>query len=580
MKTFIRIISVMILAHGFVHAQIVVESEAVSAAVRFVSELKQTNWTNDSVSDIKTLNLNNSGTIYEIVGYDGSSVLLSGRKECEPILGYVSSENNPFAEALLDHFDELPDGLKDLLEDYSEQIAYCNNHAVISASSEKWNRLLTGKSTLFTSSVIQISPLISTQWSQSESNDGYKGTYNYYCFNINGDECNHNCPAGCVAVAMAQIMKFWTFPVNIPWRCWQFDWTNMPDQIFAHDNPQYHTQQEATSKLIYNCGTSVHTIYCHDTICASSVPYDRIGDVIIALRDTFGYSESMALKYRDCETNWEAQLINELQQNRPLFYFGTGTNGHAFVCDGCLADPSQQQYLFHFNWGWAGTADGLFLLSALEPYDGFIFHNYSYGQGAIFNIQPASCFQDIVLECDKSFFLGNRTYSSVNDFQNNYYNYHILPVAKVHLYAGNEILLTDGFYAARGSEFQASIITCSSSLSSVSDNLPSNGNNSIPTDTLPAPKSLQTADSGTYTDASLRVYPNPTDDLLHIELLSAKIKSLVLYNLQGRVVETHGRTALQDENATLDVHDVLAGVYLLRVTDTEGHSYSQKVMIQ
>jgi len=50
--------------------------------------------------------------------------------------------------------------------------------------------------------------------------------------------------------------------------------------------------------------------------------------------------------------------------------------------------------------------------------------------------------------------------------------------------------------------------------------------------------------------------------------------------LQGRVVETHGRTALQDENATLDVHDVLAGVYLLRVTDTEGHSYSQKVMIR
>ena len=87
----------MVLAHGFVQAQNVVESEAVSAAIRFVSELKQTNWTNDSVSDVKTINLSNSGTIYEIVGYDGSSVLLSGRKECEPILGYVPSKNNPFA---------------------------------------------------------------------------------------------------------------------------------------------------------------------------------------------------------------------------------------------------------------------------------------------------------------------------------------------------------------------------------------------------------------------------------------------------------------------------------------------------
>ena len=43
MKTFIRIISVMVLAHGFVQAQNVGESEAVSAAIRFVSELKQTN---------------------------------------------------------------------------------------------------------------------------------------------------------------------------------------------------------------------------------------------------------------------------------------------------------------------------------------------------------------------------------------------------------------------------------------------------------------------------------------------------------------------------------------------------------
>ena len=566
----------MVLAHGFAQAQNVVESEAVSAAVRFVSELKQTNWTNDSVSEVKTLNLNNSGTIYEIVGYDGSSVLLSGRKECEPILGYVPSANNPFIGALFDHFDELPDGLKDLLDDYSEQIASCNNLAVVSASSEKWNRLLTGKSTLFTSSVIQIDPLIVTQWGQTESNDGYSGAYNHFCFNMNA--CN-NCPAGCVAVAMAQIMKYWTFPMIIPWRCEQFDWYNMPNQIIASHNPNYQTQKEATSKLIYNCGTSVHTEYCPNSDCLSGIPYTSMGDVVIALRDTFGYSESMELKYKAYETNWESQLLNELQQNRPLFYFGMGTGGHAFVCDGCIAEPSQQLYLFHFNWGWTGTADGFFPLSSLTPYDGFQTHNYSNGQGAVFNIQPANCFQNIIMECDKSFFLGNRTYSAVYNFQNNCYNYRILPAAKVHLCAGNEILLTDGFHAAQGSEFQATISPCSSTLSSFSDNLSDNNNDSLQADTLLSPKTSRTADSGTPAEAALRVYPNPTDDVLFIELRGgAETANVALYDLQGRMVTGVFDTPQQGGTDTINVKSIPAGVYVLRVTDADGKEYHRKIV--
>ncbi len=579
MRTFIRIISVMMLAHGFAHAQNVVESEAVSAAIRFVSELKQTNWTNDSVSEVNTINLNNSGTIYEIVGYDGSSVLLSGRKECEPILGYVPSENNPFAGALLDHFDELPDGLKDLLVNYSNQIAYCNDYAVVSAGLEKWNRLLSGKSTFFSSNSTQIQPLINTQWGQAESNDGCRGAYNYYCFNINGDECDHNCPAGCVAVAMAQIMKYWTFPMIIPWRCWQFDWYNMPNQIIARYNPRYHTQKEATSKLIYNCGTSVHTIYCHDTICSSSVPYIRMGDVIIALRDTFGYSESMEIKYRSNEINWESLLINELQQNRPLFYFGIGTRGHAFVCDGCYVDPEQQLFYFHFNWGWTGTADGYFSLNALTPNDGYQVHNYSYSQGAVFNIQPSVCFQNIIMECDKNFaHTAIKSFSAVDDFSNDNHVFNISSGAKVYLQAGNEILLTDGFRSEEGSLFHATITSCYSQTNALLSNDSDNSSDDNPADTLAAPKLLQT-ETSSADNTTLRVYPNPTDDLLYVELSGAGIKSVGLYDLQGRIVTGVCDTP-QQGNAAINVRNVPAGVYVLRVTDENGREYHRKVVVK
>jgi hypothetical protein len=37
-------------------------------------------------------------------------------------------------------------------------------------------------------------------------------------------------------------------------------------------------------------------------------------------------------------------------------------------------------------------------------------------------------------------------------------------------------------------------------------------------------------------DAALTVYPNPTDDLLFVELRGAEIASVALYDLQGRMV--------------------------------------------
>ena len=37
-------------------------------------------------------------------------------------------------------------------------------------------------------------------------------------------------------------------------------------------------------------------------------------------------------------------------------------------------------------------------------------------------------------------------------------------------------------------------------------------------------------------DAALTVYPNPTDDLLFVELRGAEIARVALYDLQGRMV--------------------------------------------
>lgn len=77
----------------------------------------------------------------------------------------------------------------------------------------------------------------------------------------------------------------------------------------------------------------------------------------------------------------------------------------------------------------------------------------------------------------------------------------------------------------------------------------------------------------------LNVYPNPTDDVLYVELSGTGIKSVGLYDLQGRIVadaaNAGGRPAV-----TLNVRNVPAGVYVLRVTDINGREYHQKVVVR
>lgn len=77
--------------------------------------------------------------------------------------------------------------------------------------------------------------------------------------------------------------------------------------------------------------------------------------------------------------------------------------------------------------------------------------------------------------------------------------------------------------------------------------------------------------------AEFKVYPNPTADVLHIELSDAGIAHAVLYDLQGRIVGANKDSSLPGI-AAINMHGVSAGVYLLRVTDTEGREYHQKIV--
>ena len=293
---------------------------------------------------------------------------------------------------------------------------------------------------------------------------------------------------------------------------------------------------------------------------------------------------------------WVNKIRKELQEGRPVYYSAPSTTGgsHAFVCDGYNASG-----LFHFNFGWNGEGDGYYYLDELIPYG----HSYfPYGHQAIMGIRPSTTqeYCDFELPLWLHYYTyysvyGNttpdpyanvpKTFTRLTSVPNNPQypsTWRTIPAGATSEYAAHEqVLLQDGFLAEAGSSFHAHIELCESceegrTVGGIS-NVAGTGNDN-PADTLPTPKSLQT-ETSFANDRTLAVYPNPTDDLLTVELSNgAGIANVVLYNLQGRVVETCCSASLQGGTATLSLNSVPAGVYMLRVTDTEGREYHQKIV--
>ena len=80
-------------------------------------------------------------------------------------------------------------------------------------------------------------------------------------------------------------------------------------------------------------------------------------------------------------------------------------------------------------------------------------------------------------------------------------------------------------------------------------------------------------------DATLSVYPNPVEDVLFVELRGgAGIANVGLYDLQGRAVGTRFIASATGASATVNMRDIPAGVYVLRVTDGDGKEYRQKIV--
>jgi hypothetical protein len=196
-------------------------------------------------------------------------------------------------------------------------------------------------------------PLLTSTWSQLEP-------YNDKCPMYESERC----VVGCVATAMAQVMRYWQHPekgtgnhcyywalggqsVCADFGATTYDWSNMPDELTQFSSP---AAKDAVSTLCYHCGVAVDMSYSpygsgawHYTAAAALMRY-------------FGYEPPQfhgQVGGMDIQV-WYEMMRDQIDEGQPVLY---GTQTHEFVLDG-YDSPN----LVHFNMGWGGEEDGWYAI--------------------------------------------------------------------------------------------------------------------------------------------------------------------------------------------------------------------------
>lgn len=316
--------------------------------------------------------------VYDVAG--AGFVIVSGDDLVLPVLGYSTQGTFPLVD--------IPINVAKWLDGYRSEIrgvleAGGEQGATVQAEWTRWEQAAPAEG----GGSRAVGPLMQTNWNQSPH-------YNA--------QCPGGSVTGCVATAMAQIMKFHNHPAqgagfhsyNAPnygtlsanFGATSYNWGGMPNNV--------NSANSAVATLMYHCGVSVDMQYSPQVsgawvIAAHSPTTDHNSEY--ALKTYFNYHEGMQGVKRENynDGQWINLLKADLDASRPILYAGWGSGGgHAFVCDGY-----DNNNFFHFNWGWGGAYNGNFTINALNP-DGVGTGGgtggYNSGQQALLGIRPAT----------------------------------------------------------------------------------------------------------------------------------------------------------------------------------------------
>lgn len=257
-----------------------------------------------------------------------------------------------------------------------------------------------------------VGPLSTTAWDQENVvSNPPPYLYNLFCPYNNTD--HERAVTGCVATAMAQIMKYWNYPatgtgsfsyqdntsngysanygtLSSNFASHTYQWSQMPAQLTGSESA---SQDTAVAVLMYDCGVSVGMDYGDDNqggsgaegLIAFEVQYGDSFCSEYAFKKYFSYDPDTifgAVEANYTASAWTALIKHDLDMGRVSLYEGNDTaqGGHAWVCDGYDATG-----MLHMNWGWSGADNGFFAINNLMTTGNF---NPILEDAALIGIQP------------------------------------------------------------------------------------------------------------------------------------------------------------------------------------------------
>ena len=331
---------------------------------------------------------------------DGTSstsyVIVSGDDEAEPIVAFCSG----------DHFDPSPTNPLGALvaADLPTRIALARHtksagsQASLSArrTKKKWDALLqTTAQEAGTGSLsdVRVEPFILSQWDQTT----VSGTacYNYYT-PPGSSGASANYPAGCVATALSQLMRYYQYPTTgVGTQSFTitvdsssiteylrggdgaggaYDWASM---VLVPTTGVTVAQRQAIGNLLYDAGVSVNMDYASNGSAAETLLAKN------ALVNTFHYRNAVKgyNSGSDIGTPLIAMVNPNLDAGFPvLFGITDNQTGHAIVCDGYGYNSSTLYH--HLNLGWSGNSNAWYALPNINAGG----YNFSIIYKCVYNV--------------------------------------------------------------------------------------------------------------------------------------------------------------------------------------------------
>ncbi len=280
-------------------------------------------------------------------------VVVAGDDRAPQILGYTDTGSFDISN--------MPENMRWWIQQYEQQMRYLQDNPKARLTTPKRN-------------VNVVAPLLGEiEWNQ-ESPYNANCPYMSYYDEDNEETVSGKAPTGCVATALAQVMRYHKWPNESKGNISYTTYT-LKQNITADLNATYNwdlmlptytgvtatdEQKAEVAKLMYNVGAALKSDYTPSGTGATDV------DVVPTLVRYFNYDPGARYVQRDytAVNIYEQGLINEIEAGRPVPYGGVTkkNEGHFFVLDGINEDG-----YYHINWGWGGLSNGYFLISSLDP---------------------------------------------------------------------------------------------------------------------------------------------------------------------------------------------------------------------